>query len=45
MHAALERVLGDEALRARVAAAGEQVRARRGLRRAADLIESLVERP
>jgi MGT family glycosyltransferase len=41
MRAALDRVLGDEALRARTAAAGERVRATDGLRRAADLIEAV----
>ncbi|MER5650323.1 glycosyltransferase [Streptosporangium sp. NPDC002524] len=36
---ALERLLGDTALRERLAAAGEEIRGRDGLRRAADLIE------
>ncbi|MEU6739056.1 glycosyltransferase [Streptosporangium sandarakinum] len=36
---ALERLLGDTALRERLAAAGEEIRRRDGLRRAADLIE------
>ncbi|MET8051396.1 glycosyltransferase [Streptosporangium sp. NPDC005286] len=36
---ALDRLLGDGALRERLAAAGEEVRGRDGLRRAADLIE------
>ncbi|CAN5824703.1 glycosyltransferase [soil metagenome] len=41
MSAALDRILGDEALRARVAAAGERIRSADGVRRAADLIEGL----
>jgi len=41
MDAALERVLHDEAMRARAAAAGARVRASDGLRRAADLIETV----
>lgn len=36
---ALERLLGDTGLRERLAAAGEEIRRRDGLRRAADLIE------
>ncbi|MET9065659.1 glycosyltransferase [Streptosporangium sandarakinum] len=36
---ALERLLGDTVLRERLAAAGEEIRRRDGLRRAADLIE------
>jgi MGT family glycosyltransferase len=36
---AVERLLGDTALRERLAAAGEEIRRRGGLRRAADLIE------
>ncbi|MEU8040021.1 nucleotide disphospho-sugar-binding domain-containing protein [Streptosporangium sp. NPDC049078] len=36
---ALERLLGDTALRERLAAAGEEIRRRDGLRKAADLIE------
>ncbi|MFF4410955.1 glycosyltransferase [Streptosporangium sp. NPDC001559] len=36
---ALDRLLGDTALRERLAAAGEEIRRRDGLRRAADLIE------
>ncbi|MBG0821336.1 glycosyl transferase [Planomonospora sp. ID91781] len=36
---AVERLLGDAALRGRLAAAGEEIRRRDGLRRAADLIE------
>ncbi|MEU4829248.1 glycosyltransferase [Streptosporangium sp. NPDC023615] len=36
---ALERLLGDTALRERLAAAGAEIRGRDGLRRAADLIE------
>ncbi|MDF2705819.1 MAG: glycosyl transferase [Nonomuraea muscovyensis] len=38
---ALDRLLGDEELRARLAAAGAEIRGRDGLRRAADLIERL----
>ncbi|MFI7445744.1 glycosyltransferase [Nonomuraea indica] len=38
---ALDRLLGDEELRARLAAAGEEIRGRDGLRTAADLIERL----
>jgi MGT family glycosyltransferase len=41
MTASLERVVGDGVMRSRVAAAGERVRARSGLRSAADRIESL----
>ncbi|CAN5594947.1 hypothetical protein BH24CHL9_BH24CHL9_11290 [soil metagenome] len=41
MAAALDRVMGDEALRARVATAGERIRAADGVRRAADLIEGV----
>ncbi|GII91408.1 glycosyltransferase [Sinosporangium siamense] len=36
---ALDRLLGDTELRARLAAAGEEIRGRDGLRKAADLIE------
>ena len=36
---AVERLLGDKDLRARLAAAGEEIRRRDGLRKAADLIE------
>lgn len=36
---AIERLLGDSALRARLAAAGEEIRSRDGLRVAADVIE------
>lgn len=39
MHTAIERLLADEALRARVARVGEQVRTRAGTQLAADLIE------
>jgi UDP:flavonoid glycosyltransferase YjiC (YdhE family) len=42
MEAALDRVLGDAAMRARAAAAGERIRASDGLRRAADLIEEVA---
>ncbi|MET7332901.1 nucleotide disphospho-sugar-binding domain-containing protein [Nonomuraea sp. NPDC005650] len=38
---AVERLLGDTELRARIAAAGEEIRHRDGLRRAADLIEQI----
>ncbi|SDJ65029.1 glycosyltransferase, MGT family [Nonomuraea jiangxiensis] len=38
---AVTRLLGDAELRARVAAAGEEIRRRDGLRKAADLIEQL----
>jgi MGT family glycosyltransferase len=38
---AVDRLLGDTELRARMAAAGEEIRRRDGLRRAADLIEGL----
>jgi MGT family glycosyltransferase len=38
---AVERLLGDTELRARLAAAGEEIRGRDGLRKAADLIEQL----
>ncbi|MGV9310508.1 MULTISPECIES: glycosyltransferase [unclassified Nonomuraea] len=38
---ALDRLLGDTELRARLAAAGEEIRRRDGLRKAADLIEQL----
>ncbi|MFD1540217.1 glycosyltransferase [Nonomuraea guangzhouensis] len=38
---ALDRLLGDSELRARLAAAGEEIRGRDGLRKAADLIETL----
>jgi MGT family glycosyltransferase len=39
LHAALEALLGDRELRARLAAAGGEIRGRDGLRRAADVIE------
>ncbi|ETK35736.1 glycosyltransferase [Microbispora sp. ATCC PTA-5024] len=39
---AIDRLLGDDALRARLAAAGEEIRRRDGLRLAADVIEKLV---
>ncbi|MEV4167168.1 glycosyltransferase [Nonomuraea dietziae] len=38
---ALDRLLGDAPLRAKLAAAGEEIRRRDGLRKAADLIEQL----
>jgi MGT family glycosyltransferase len=41
---ALDRLLGDGELRARLAAAGEEIRGRDGLRKAADLIERLGQR-
>jgi UDP:flavonoid glycosyltransferase YjiC (YdhE family) len=40
--AAVDRVLADEQLRARCAAAGERLRRRPGTELAADLIEALV---
>jgi len=40
--AALDRVLGDEALRGRAAAAGERLRRRPGTVKAADLIERVA---
>ncbi|MEQ4724099.1 glycosyltransferase [Nonomuraea sp. B19D2] len=40
---AVERLLGDTELRARLAVAGEDIRRRDGLRKAADLIEQLGE--
>jgi UDP:flavonoid glycosyltransferase YjiC (YdhE family) len=40
--AALDRVLGDEALRSRCAAAGERLRERPGTVLAADLIETVA---
>ena len=40
MHGAIARLLGDEALRARLGEAARQIQARQGLRRAADLIEA-----
>ncbi|MGI8335310.1 glycosyltransferase [Actinomadura scrupuli] len=39
LHEALDRLLGDSALREKLAAAGAEIRRRDGLRRAADLIE------
>ncbi|MFF4616797.1 glycosyltransferase [Nonomuraea jabiensis] len=41
LRGAVERLLGDTELRARLAAAGEEIRRRDGLRKAADLIEQL----
>ena len=41
---ALDRLLGDSELRARLAAAGEEIRGRDGLRKAADLIEELGQK-
>ncbi|MER3418874.1 MAG: glycosyl transferase, partial [Chloroflexota bacterium] len=41
---AIERLLGDVALRARMARAGEEIRRRDGKRKAADLIEALGRR-
>jgi UDP:flavonoid glycosyltransferase YjiC (YdhE family) len=43
MHGALRRLLGDSALRDRLAAGAAQIQAGQGLRRAADLIESAAE--
>ncbi|HXF22182.1 MAG TPA: nucleotide disphospho-sugar-binding domain-containing protein [Streptosporangiaceae bacterium] len=40
MHGAIARLLGDEALRARLGEAARQIQARQGLRRAAGLIEA-----
>jgi MGT family glycosyltransferase len=42
MTEALDRLLGDTALRARMAAMGERIRARNGLRRGADVIEAVA---
>jgi MGT family glycosyltransferase len=42
MHGAIDRLLGDQALRERMAEAGESIRAERGTERAADLIENLA---
>jgi UDP:flavonoid glycosyltransferase YjiC (YdhE family) len=39
LHGAIDRLLGDRELRARSAAVGAEIRARRGTQRAADLIE------
>jgi UDP:flavonoid glycosyltransferase YjiC (YdhE family) len=44
LRGAVERLLGDEDLRARMAAAGERIRAHDGKRTAADLIEQLGRR-
>ncbi|GGO74106.1 glycosyl transferase family 1 [Nonomuraea cavernae] len=41
---ALDRLLGDSALRDRLAAAGEEIRRRDGLRKAADLIEEFGQK-
>ncbi|MEV0594105.1 glycosyltransferase [Nonomuraea cavernae] len=41
---ALDRLLGDSELRDRLAAAGEEIRGRDGLRKAADLIEELGQK-
>jgi UDP:flavonoid glycosyltransferase YjiC (YdhE family) len=41
LHGAIERLLGDEALRARLSALGATIRARAGVVRAADLIEAV----
>ncbi|HWG65166.1 MAG TPA: nucleotide disphospho-sugar-binding domain-containing protein [Streptosporangiaceae bacterium] len=43
MHSALKRLLGDEALAARLARGAGQIQARQGLRRAADLIERAAQ--
>jgi UDP:flavonoid glycosyltransferase YjiC (YdhE family) len=40
LHSALDRLLGDHSLLAQLAALGRRVRARDGLRRGADVIES-----
>ena len=42
MHGAIERLLGDTALRQRSEELGNTVRARSGTRQAADLLERLV---
>ncbi len=42
LHGALDRLLGDTALREKLAAAGAEIRRRDGLRKAADVIEGLV---
>jgi UDP:flavonoid glycosyltransferase YjiC (YdhE family) len=42
MHGAIERLLGDTALRRRSAELGATIRARSGTRQAADLLERLV---
>jgi MGT family glycosyltransferase len=42
LHAALDRLLGDTALREKLAAAGAEIRRRDGLRGAADVIEGLT---
>jgi MGT family glycosyltransferase len=44
LHGALARLLGDHALRDRLATGAAQIQARQGLRRAADLIEGAAER-
>jgi UDP:flavonoid glycosyltransferase YjiC (YdhE family) len=44
MHDAIQRLLGDTALRERMAAHGAQIRARDGKTRAADLIEAVGRR-
>jgi MGT family glycosyltransferase len=44
MHDALGRLLGDGSLRERLASAGEAIRARDGVRRAADIIERTAAR-
>ena len=44
LHGALARLLGDRALRDRLATGAAQIQARQGLRRAADLIEGAAER-
>jgi MGT family glycosyltransferase len=42
LHAALDRLLGDTALREKLDAAGAEIRRRDGVRRAADIIEGLT---
>ena len=44
LHGALAQLLGDSALRDRLATGAAQIQARQGLRRAADLIEGAAER-
>jgi len=44
MHAAIERLLGDEHLHARLADVSREIRSRDGVTRAADLVEGLAVR-
>ena len=43
LHGALRQLLGDRALRDRLATGAAQIQARQGLRRAADLIEGAAD--